>query len=326
VKRPDHPWQQVAELTFPVTLRKTRSAALDQLLDLPEHSALSLARIDPKTACLTGSDWRGSGEHGFYPASSIKLITAAMTLGFLDEHQLPIDAVVRLGDEDPMTFRELLAETIVLSGNETFNILQETVGFAETYQQTQRWGLAKTLVRRHFKNPRYNYSRPVTILGFDGKAVLEIPARPTAIIPLHDGNHQANQNLESNWTCTDDLVRIMAAVLFGPTRHTRYFPSLTGWCGMTNCCHVRTGLRRLTAANVDHPPFVILNKPGWWPADRVNVDFGYVYDLAHDAHYIYAVYCHGTEESAAEAIPAAFQRIFGALHSADSEQAYPFLG
>jgi hypothetical protein len=137
------------------------------------------------------------------------------------------------------------------------------------------------------------------------------------MIPFHDGNGQPNQNVESNWACTDDLVRAMAAILFGPTRNSRYFSDLTGWCGMTNRCHVREGLRKVTAELADHPPFVNLNKPGWWPDDRVNVDFGYIYDVSHSAHYLYAVYYDGTEESARAGIANAAYQIFTSIHSVD---------
>jgi hypothetical protein len=311
----DHPWARVPPIDFPVILHKGRSPELDALFDLPGESSLTIARVDPLTGKLDSVDWRGRGEWGFYPASSIKLITAAMTLAFLDWHHLPIDSVVKLGEDSPITFRELLAETIVFSGNETFNTLAEVVGFAETWQQTRQWGLVKLLVRRNFKSPRYNHSRQVIVYGASGSVLLEIPPRPAPVIPFHDGNGQANQNLESNWACTDDLVRAMAAILFGPTRNSRYFSQLTGWCGMTNRCFFRDGLRKITAEASHHPAFVILNKPGWWPDDGVNVDFGYIYDVSQSAHYLYAAYYHGTEESAGAGLSKAALQIFNHIHA-----------
>jgi len=313
----DQPWTRMKPIDFPVVLHKRRSPVLDELIDLPGESSLSIARVDALTGKLDSVDWRGRGEWGFYPASSIKLITAAMTLAFLDRYQLPIDSVVKLGEDPPITFRELLAETIVFSGNETFNTLAEVVGFAETFQQTRQWDLVKLLIRRHFKNPRYNHSRQVIVYCASGSALLEIPPRPAVQIPFHDGNLQPNQNLESNWACTDDLVRAMAAILFGPSRNSRYFADLTGWCGMTNRCYFRDGLRKVTAEAVHHPAFVILNKPGWWPDDRVNVDFGYIYDVSRSEHYLYAAYHHGTEESAGPSVSNAASQIFNHIHAAN---------
>jgi hypothetical protein len=311
----DQPWDNVCKLQLPVVLNRSKSAVLDHLFDLPEHSALTLARIDPKTGRIDSVDWRQTGERGFYPASTVKVATAAMTLQLLDDLNICIDAVVQVGDEPAMTFRELLAETIVFSGNDTFNALAECVGFAESHAQLQSWGVVKFLLRRHFKNPRYNHSRLVRIFNPDGSVQCEIPPRPPATIPLHDGNGLAMHNRESNWACTDDLVRIFAAILFGPTRRSRYFRELTGWLGMTNRCHIRQGLRRLTAEHPDHPGFVILNKPGWWEPDLANIDMAYIYDCHTGSHYLLAVYFHGTVLQADQKVPSVSYEIFSRLVS-----------
>ncbi len=311
----DHPWGHVCDVQLPVVLNRLKSAVLDDLFDLPEHSALTLARVDPNTGRIDSVDWRQTGERGFYPASTVKLVTAAMTLKLLDERQIPIDAVVQVGDEPAMTFRELLAETIVHSGNDTFNTLAECVGFAESHAQLQSWGVVKFLLRRHFKNPRYNHSRLVRILNPDGSVRCEISPRPAVPIPLHDGNGLAIHNPESNWACTDDLVRIFAAILFGPTRRCRYFRELIGWCGMTNRCHVRQGLRRLTAGHADHPGFVILNKPGWWEPDLANIDLAYIHDCRAGTHYLLAIYFHGTVLQAEQTVPSISYEIFNRLVS-----------
>jgi hypothetical protein len=289
---------------------------LDELIDMPEHSALTLARIAPETARIDSVSWRQTGLRGFYPASTVKLPVAAMVLQLLDENRLPIDAVVELGDEPAMTFRELLAETLVFSGNDTFNTLAEFVGFARMQRELQAWGTEKFLLRRHFKNPRYNSSRSARVFNPDGSLAWEIAPRPAVDVPIHDGNGFDFHNPESNWACTDDLVRLMAAILFGPTRLRRYFPQLTGWCGMTNQCFPRQGLRQLTALDPAHPGFVILNKPGWWEPDQANVDISYVYDCSSKAHYLLGLYFHGTMQMAESRIPVVTQQLFGLLRSA----------
>lgn len=311
---------RVADIAFPVDLRKSRSEGLDALFEMPAGSALTVARVggDGRVSSL---DWRGTGEWGFYPASTVKLTAAALLLQFLDRYGLPLDAVVRVGDDLPMTFRELLAETIVFSGNDTYCTIQECVGFAETYAEMKRWGVSKARIRRHFKVPRYNHSNEVIVTGLRGEELLRLPARPAVDIPAHDGNGPGEahkHNLESNWWCTDDLVRAMAAILFGPTRRTAYFPDLLGWCGCTNQCRLRDGLRKVTAGDPGYPQFVILNKPGWWPDDFANVEMGYVYDVQRDEHYLVGLYYHGTFEASEVEMPMVCRKLFEWLRSSGS--------
>jgi hypothetical protein len=215
-----------------------------------------------------------------------------------------------------MTFRELLGETIVFSGNDTFNTLQECVGFGETYAEMKRWGVTKARIRRHFRVPRYNSSREVTVLSADGTTLLRLPPRPGVDIPIHDCNgHTDRHNPESNWYCTDDLVRTMAAVLWGPTRGCRFFNELTTWMGFTNQCRLRDGLRELTASDPSHPAFVILNKPGWWEPDHANVEMGYVYDNQQRRHYLVGLYYHGPFTESERAMPEACLALFKWLRS-----------
>jgi hypothetical protein len=306
----DAPWQQVAEAVFPVELNLRRDAEFDALFDFPAGSACTVARVNAATGGLEALDWRGKGAWGFYPASIVKWVTCAMALGFLDRHGLPIDAVLHVGDDKAMTFRELLAETMVFSGNETFNTLQEAVGFAETYAEMRRWGVREARIRRHFRHPRYNHSRAVRVTDGRGRLLLELAERPAAEIPFHDNNVPGSAEGQSNWWSTNDLVRATYAILFGPTRRTRYFPMLTTWAGMTNQCRVRDGLREVTGGDAGHPGFVILNKPGWWPDDSSNVEMTYVYDMAGESHYLVGMYYHGTLEDSAAGMAEASRRIF----------------
>lgn len=321
---PDRPWTGVADVAFPVALNKSRSAELDRLIEMPDGSGLTISKIEPRHGTLRSVEWRGTGEHGFYPASIVKLVTAGMTLRWMDQYDLPLDAVVWLGEggegDDPKaTIRDLLAETIVLSGNDTFNTLQEMVGFAETWAEMNRWGVVKARIRRHFRMPRYNHSRRVRVLTAGGrKVLLDLPARPAADIPLHDCNGQpgggggegGGHRPESNWWCTDDLVRAGAAVWFGAEyRNTRYFDQLTTWCGFTNQCRVREGARMLTQE--DGGGWVVLNKPGWWEPDLSNVEVAYAYDAAHGGHYLIGLYWHGKFDQSALEMPKVMKAVLG---------------
>lgn len=314
------PWTLPADVAFPISLNKTSSPELDRLVSMPEGSALTVSRIG-LDGSISSVEWRGTGEWGFYPASTVKLVTAAMTLEFLERYELPIDSVACVGDDTPMTFRELLSEMIVVSGNETFNTLQECVGFAETYREMQRWGVTKARIRRHFRVPRYNHSREVRVLGPGGKELLRLQPRPAVEIPLHDGNGEGGgqgiHNLESNWWCSDDLVRAMAAIMFGPTRRRRHFEDLVGWCSFTNQCRIREGLRELTAQKSTHPSFVVLNKPGWWEPDLANVEMGYVYDVERSAHYVVGIYFHGTMAQSEPGMREAARELFRWVSTTD---------
>lgn len=323
---PRGPWEAVGDVQFPVRLGKIDPVGLDDLIDMPRGSALTVARVNPD-GTLVSADWRGTGEWGFYPASIVKFTTAAMTLQFLDRHGLAIDDVLHVGDDMAMTFRELLAETIVMSGNDTFNTLQEAMGFAETYAEMQRWGVVQARIRRHFRSPRYNHSRGVVVTGPKGEERLRMSPRPPADVPFHDGNAgkvwgvrgprgfsaaqpASTDNVQSNWWCTDDLVRALAAIMFSPTRRTRHFAEVMGWASFTNQNRLRDGLRALTASHPRHPPFVTVNKPGWWPPDGVNVEMGYVYDVEQDRHYLVGMYYQGEFQASAVGMARATRLLF----------------
>jgi hypothetical protein len=147
-----------------------------------------------------------------------------------------------------------------------------------------------------------------------------VEERPSVEIPIHDGNGQGPDgphNLESNWFCADDLVRGMAAVMFGPTRRRRHFEELLGWCSFTNQCRLRDGLRELTAFEAGHPGYVVLNKPGWWEPDLANVEMGYVYDVERGAHYVVGMYYHGPMSESEKGMAEASRGLFRWIRSSD---------
>ncbi len=310
---PRQPWAELPQGTLPVRLQAAR-AGIDELIDLPPGSMLTLARVTPQGQLITAR-WRNTGSMGFYPASTVKWVTAFMALDWMDRHQLTLDHVIQVGDDPPASLRGLLSAMIVVSDNDAFNTLQEAVGFAETYEAMQRWGCEKSMVRRHFTRPRYNSSRAVQLISPLGETIKTIPGRPPAEIPLNDDDRPAPVgNREANWFTSDDLVRMVAATLMGPMRERTYFAEVTQWLSATDQCFARDGLVRLTGRLAGSPGFVVLNKPGWWPGDGANVDALYIYDVQRDEHYLLGVYVQGTEEDAKKYMSEAAEKLFTAIH------------
>lgn len=306
------PWTALPRVDGPPVLIEA-DASIDDLFEMPAGSALTLARIDPDSGDLVTIRWRDTGTLGFYPASTIKWITAAMALEMMDTHEMTLDTVIQVGDDPPGSMRDLLASMIVMSNNDAFNTLQEAVGFGETYQQMLAWGCTDSMIRRHFTRPHWNHSRRMKI-DQHGTPVKILPARPAADIPLN-GDPNPNGNPESNWFTTDDFIRCGAATLMGPTRERTYFPEVAGWLSYTNQCFVRDGLNRVTAEHPDRPAYVILNKPGWWPGDGANVDLAYIHDVQRNNDYLLAIYYQGTLKEAKTGITQAAFALFDAIHT-----------
>ncbi len=310
---PRQPWLALPQVAQPVVLQSA-SVDLGVLIELPEGSRLSLARVTPQGQ-LIAARWRDTGSMGFYPASTIKWVTAFMTLEMMDRHQLTLDHVIQVGDDPPASLRWLLSSMIVVSDNDAFNTLQEAVGFAETYEVMKGWGCEKSMIRRHFTRPRYNSSRAVQLISPFGETVKTIPGRPPAEIPLNDDDRPAPiGNPEANWFTTDDLVRVLAATLSGQNRQRTYFAEVAQWLSATDQCFARDGLVKLTGRLAGSPGFVVLNKPGWWPPDGANVDALYVYDVQQGEHYVLGVYVQGTEDDAKKYMSEAAEKLFAAIH------------
>ena len=306
----DAPWLSLPRIEGAVELIDA-GPVLDGLFELTPGSALTLTRVEPGAGRLHTARWRGTGEVGFYPASTIKWITGAMTLAWLDEHRLPATAVIQVGDDPPATVRDLLLDMLAFSGNHAFNNLQETVGLAETHSTLRGWGIEQSLVRRFFVRPRRSDSRAVRVTPPDGESFL-IDPRPEAQIPL---NPSSSGNRESNYFTTDDFVRVAAATLMGPTRDTRYFQTFTQGLSWTNHCYTREGLARLTAEQAERPGFVVLNKPGWWPPDGETSELCYVYNISRDAHYFLAASLKGPIASARRTLAEAVNTVFRGLYA-----------
>ncbi len=180
------PWRQLPRLEQSIDLMDC-PVDLGEFIDLPAGSALTLGVLpsgDPSPAGLTTARYRDSGEQHFYPASTIKWITAALTVTWMDEHGLTPETVVAVGEDRAATLRELILSSLVLSDNDAFNTLQEAVGFAETHAALRGWGLRHGLIRRHFTRPHWNHSRPIT-LHLPGQPVRILPARPAVDLPLN---------------------------------------------------------------------------------------------------------------------------------------------
>lgn len=307
---PNAPWRSLPRLEGPAELVDV-GPVLDDLFELPAGSALTLSRVEPATGRLFTARWRGSGGTGFYPASTIKWITAALTLAWMDGHDLEPLTVIQVGDDAPATLRDLLLDTLVLSGNHAFNTLQETVGLAETHAALRRWGVEQSVIRRFFVRPRRSNSRAVWVAP-PGREPFVIAERPAADIPLNPA-HTGSR--ESNYFTPDDFVRAAAATLLGPTRDTRHFGLLTQGLSWTNHCFVREGLAQVTADLETRPAFVVLNKPGWWPPDGDNSELCYVFDSHPNEHYLLAASIKGPIGVARQALSEAAFAMFSGLHA-----------
>lgn len=339
----EKPWQQLPAYQasdFPLVLQDA-ATPLDDLFDLPEGSAVSFAKVTP-TGELVTARWRDTGRLGYYPASTIKWVSAAMMVQMMEDRKLPLDTVLQLGDltlsdavrasevkedaqedvkEDEQvdqtkiidpawSIRELILGNLMMSDNDFFCILQEAVGFAETYEQMRAWGMKDSMIRRHFKRPRYNWSRPVNLTLPDGSNQT-IPARPTADIPLNPGGIG---NDEANYFTTDDLIVMAAATLGGPLRHCQAFDLMVQGLSYSNQRYVAEGLGRVTTKLENRPAFLSLNKPGWWPDDGNNVEACYIYDFQLETHYLLGVYIQGTIEESQANMSKVAESIFSALH------------
>lgn len=319
-----YPWRRLPRTALPIRLADAH-ADIDGLFDLPEGSALTLARVDaavdasgdpaPAPPTLQAVRWRDSGPTGFYPASTIKWITAALTVAWMDGHGLTPDTVIAVGDDRPATLRDLILGCLVMSDNEAFNTLQEAAGFAETHAALRAWGVQHGLIRRHFTRPHWNHSREVRCF-LPGGRIHTVDARPAADIPLNlDPRPAPLGNPEANYFTTDDFVISAAASLMGPTRDATSFPLLTQGLGWTNQNYIREGLSRVTADLPERPAFVTLSKPGWWPPDGANSEMAYVYDATDGGHYFLAIYIQGTNDEARAAMTEATRHLFAAVRS-----------
>lgn len=305
------PWLDLPGLDVPPTLIDS-GIDLGPMFHLPDGSALTLARIGTGSGELVGAGWNGTGGTGFYPASTIKWITAFLTLEVMREHALSLDHVIQVGDDPPRSLRDLLAGMLVMSDNDAFNALQEMVGFQETYDWMRSAGCKASLIRRHFTRPHWNHSRTVRVWSPGGVGLEPIAARPAVDLPLNSDT-EPGSGRESNWFTTDDLVRCAAVTLMAGDRSDPLHVFVTDQLAYTNQCYVREGLWAVTGSRVDRPGYVVLNKPGWWPPDAANSELCYVHDVQRGGHYLLAVYVQGTREQAQSAMSGAAQAIFGAI-------------
>ena len=110
------PWLALPRIESPVRLIDS-GADLDGLFDMPDGSTLTVASVDMATGDLHTARWRSTGDVGFYPASTIKWITAAMAVAWMDQHDMSPETVIQLGDERPATMRELILSSLMMSDN-----------------------------------------------------------------------------------------------------------------------------------------------------------------------------------------------------------------
>lgn len=311
----EQPWTDLPTNEPPFLMNDggdTAAQAIIDALDLPAGSAITIARVDPAGGTLYALRYNDTGDLGFYPASTVKLATALMTLRQVNEldADVPFDQwrVQLEGDElttEPQPLAKLLRDMIADSSNEAFNTLQEIAGFDVTHQYLQSLGVEKLLIRRHFTRPHWNHSRDAVLIAGDKR--FELGARPAVDIPLNaDTANPTSGNGESNWASTDDLVRLVAATFLTDNRKLPGFDILADALRQTNEPFVGRGLRELG-------DFVVYEKPGWWPDDEANVSAAYVYDARLDRHYFVGVHYKGTLEAAQTGIAEAMKTLFGAV-------------
>ncbi|MEM8875015.1 MAG: serine hydrolase [Planctomycetota bacterium] len=288
------PWNNLPPADRPIELvNLDTSDALDDDLQLPPGSTLTIAKV--VEGHLHTHHWQDTGERGFYPASTVKLITAVVLLDQLDALGVSVDGDIQLGDEPRKSIRETLVVMIRDSGNDEFNTLQESVGFAETDAWLKSVGCETGVIRRHFTRPHWNSSRPVKVWNADGRLATELPERPGVDFPLNAAGG------ESNWFTTDDLVRVMAATMLGGVREKPGFDVLAE--------SLRVSGGKFLGAQLP-PRYSVYSKVGWWPPDGAYSDVAYIHDTRTDSHYFIAAYCNGPERTV-EYEPAEPRQVLG---------------
>ena len=296
----DPPWASLPRIAGAPVLRDAppgADAALSDAFDLPGGSALTVAEV-AADGTLVAARWRGTGDAVFYPASTIKWITGALTVGWMAEHGVSPEAVLSVGDRPAATLRDLLLAMLQASDNDAFNTLHELVGTAETHAALRGWGCPHGIVRRHFTNPHFTSSPRCVAQRADGSEVV-VEARPEVAMPPNtDTRPPPLGNPEQNAFTTDDFIRVGAATLMGPLRDAPAFDVFTCGLSWTVQAYVRAGLARLTASRPEKPAFAVLNKPGWWPGDGANSELNWVWDACRSKHLFVSVYVQGTEAEA----------------------------
>lgn len=317
------PWLALPESRFPVELEEPANPGLlDDAFELPEASAATVAEVQPDGSLLAWR-WRGTGELGFYPASSVKWITATMTLRWLVEHGLPVTGLVGIhADPDdaerqpavePMVVRTALLAMLTHSDNEAFNVLQEAVGFRETFEAMRAWGCRHAIIRRNFAPVRRSTSRSIDLYGPDGKTRTLAPRLDTRLPLSTDARPPPLGNPEANFATTDDLVRSAAASLMGPARRMPGFDAMTAGLACPEPRDVAAGLDDLAREDPDPAGFTVLSKPGWWPPDRANVELAYAHDTGQNRHFFACLFVQDEEQPARDTVRRAAGAMFSRL-------------
>jgi len=306
----ERPWLRLPETALPIELQPA-PGTIDDAIDLPAASAMTLAEALPDGS-LRAWRWRGTGEVGFYPASSIKWVTAAMAVQWLDELALhstaTLQPAISEGRETAVpapsqtVFRDALLAMLTHSDNDAFNTLQEVVGFGETFDAMRSWGCRHAIIRRNFGRPRRGDSRAFVARDPDGKCIT-LPARQGFALPLSgDTRPPPWGNPEANFATADDLVRCAAASLMGPIRDATAFDLIPTGLACPEPRDVAHGLGDLAAACNGGLGFTVLSKPGWWPPDRANVELAYIHEKHSDRHFFLCIFVQEHEAAARAAV------------------------
>lgn len=327
----ERPWCRLPKAVFPLELRPG-PGVIDDTVDLPPASAVTVAEVLPD-GVLRAWRWRATGRLGFYPASSIKWITAAMAVLWLDRLGLHSTATLcpeegsdtdgATGKPPPVVFRDALLAMLTHSDNAAFNVLQEAVGFRETFDAMQAWGCRDAIIRRNFERPRRTDSRAFVVRGHDGKRV-DFPPRPNTALPLSgDTRPPPLGNPESNYATPDDLVRCAAATLMGPTRDAAAFDLIPMGLACPQPRDIALGLGDLAGTRAGNLGFTVLSKPGWWPPDRANVELAYVHEHRSGRHFFACIFVQAEEAAARAATRRAAAAIFDRLFEKSSPRSSP---
>lgn len=318
------PWFALPDISMPIGL-DDGARDLSELFDLPEGSACTWAKIEPDGR-VVAARWRGTGSRGWYPASTIKWVAAALALHRMDELGLPLDATLEIDADEslPMpaepaqTFKDLILGSLVMSDNDFYSILNEFAGFAWTRERMQAWGAGHSIIRSHFRRPRFNHSRPMTVrFAPDPNGAVREPmrleTRPAVDLPLNTSPDPSRQ--QSNWFTCDDAVRCVLATLSRPTRETTHFDSLVQGLQYTNQRYLAQGAARAMQRQSARPGWVALSKPGWWPGEGDNSEWAYMYDLHGRSHYAVGIYVQGSHLQARQAMTQAAEAVCYAIQA-----------
>ncbi|MEO1483564.1 MAG: serine hydrolase [Myxococcota bacterium] len=134
---------------------------LAQILAAPRNYRVQVIvrEIGP---CKNRRTYREDAEY-FYPASAIKLVAAAAAVHWAEENGVGLDESLIVGEAPPMTLRENLDRTLVVSSNPGFNWLYDVAGVERMHSLLWAAGYSSFRMRHRFGARAYPRSAQATV-------------------------------------------------------------------------------------------------------------------------------------------------------------------